>query len=571
MDEPRRTPAGGPAEVAYLSMEVALDDSLPTYSGGLGVLAGDHLRAAADLGLPLVAVSLCYRSGYFRQRLDEEGNQHEEPVRWDPGQRLQRLDVRVEVMVAGRPVQVGAWGVPIEGVGGHVVPLYLLDTDVEGNDDEARAITDQLYGGDLGHRLSQEAVLGLGGPAVLQALGHHRVGTFHMNEGHSALLVLALMRRVLARKRAPALATALGRVRPRCVFTTHTPVPAGHDRFPLDLARQVLGEEAVAQLDGAGCLDGGELNMTVLALRASRYVNAVSRRHGEVTRAMFPDFAIASITNGVHAASWTSPPFRRLYDERIPGWRVDNAVLHEAATLHVHEIQAAHAAAKAELLAAVARRTGTTLDPMALTIGVARRATPYKRTDLLLRDPERLLAIATKVGPLQVLYSGKAHPRDDPGKELIRRVVAAAKRLGTAMPVIYLEDYSLEWARLLAAGTDLWLNTPIKPAEASGTSGMKAALNGVPSLSVLDGWWVEGHVEGVTGWSIGRERPGPDDDDEDLAELYDRLELDIGPLFYERPNGYAAVMRSAIAVNGSYFTTERMVRQYQRLAYQPGR
>lgn len=571
MQRPTRRPAGVPSSVAYLSMEVAVDDGLPSYSGGLGVLAGDHLRAAADLGLPLIGVTLLYRDGYFRQRLDVDGDQSEQPVHWTPADRLEQLDVRVELFLEGRPVQVGAWRLHLEGAGGHRVPLYFLDTDLEPNDAGARAITDQLYGGDLRHRLCQEAVLGLATPAVLEAVGHRDVRTFHMNEGHSALVALALLRREAGTGATPA--DALAAVRRRCVFTTHTPVPAGHDRFPADLVADVLGDEVREELAQAGYLEDGVLHMTLLALRSSRFANAVSRRHGEVTRAMFPNFPIASVTNGVHAASWISPPFQRLFDEKLPGWRLDNAVLHDAATLHLPDVQAAHRRAKGLLLSAVAERTGVVLDPGALTIGVARRATPYKRTDLLLRDVERLRSIAAKVGPLQVLYSGKAHPRDEPGKELIRRVVAAAGRLGTAVPVLYLEDYSLELGRLLCAGTDLWLNTPVKPAEASGTSGMKAALNGVPSLSVLDGWWVEGHLEGVTGWSIGGEGLGTGEEgeeeaeEEDLAELYDKLELDIAPLFFERPSQFAEVMRSAIALNGSFFTTERMVRQYARLAY----
>lgn len=566
MEQPSRAAAGSPpATVAYLSMEVAVDDGLPTYSGGLGVLAGDHLRAAADLGLPMVGVTLLYRHGYFRQRIDLDGNQIEQPVRWHPEDRLERLDARAQLWIEGRPVQVGAWRLHLEGVGGHRVPLYLLDTDLEPNDTEARAITDQLYGGDLRHRLCQEAVLGLGAPAILEILGHRHVMTFHMNEGHSALVALSLLRREL--DGGAGLLDALASVRRRCVFTTHTPVPAGHDRFPVELVGEVVGAEAVEVLRRAGYLEAGELHMTLLALRGSRFTNAVSRRHGEVTRAMFPGFSIGSITNGVHAASWTSAPFQQLFDEQLPGWRRDNAVLHDATTLHLPDVQAAHRRAKAALLAAVAERTGTVLDPGTLTIGIARRATPYKRTDLLVRDVERLRALAAKVGPIQVLYSGKAHPQDDPGKELIRQVLASARRLATAVPVLYLEDYSLDLGRLLTAGSDLWVNTPTKPAEASGTSGMKAALNGVPSLSVLDGWWVEGHVEGVTGWSIGSERLDDDDDDDDVNELYDKLELDVVPLFYERPEEFAEVMRSAIALNGSFFTTERMVRQYARLVY----
>ena len=551
--------------VAYFSMEIALRDDIPSFSGGLGVLAGDHLRAAADLGIDMVGVTLLYRQGYFRQRIDDAGRQTEEPVAWDPETALEPLDLKATVHMSGRDVAVRPWRFVIRGAGGHAVPVLLLDTDLDTNDDEDRAITDQLYGGDLDHRLRQEAVLGLGGMAVLEELGWGTVPTLHMNEGHSALLTLAALRDTTGPDHKPN-EEAVAAVRSRCVFTTHTPVPAGHDRFPEPLVRAVLGDPLASELGTLGCLSEGELNMTRLGMFFARFVNAVSVRHGEVSRSMFPGEPIRTVTNGVHGATWVAPSVAELFDRHLEGWRRNNAMLRSALAIPLDELQAAHDTAKTRLVDLVSQRTGVRLDPTAFTLGIARRAAVYKRLDLLLRHPERLRAVADRFGPMQIVYSGKAHPRDDPGKDAIVRVHEQAKALVGSVGFVYLEDYSLEVAKVLCAGADLWVNTPIRPYEASGTSGMKAALNGVPSLSVLDGWWVEGELEGVTGWSIG-DRSDPVDDDADAGELYDKLGGVIAPLFFEQPSAFRDVGRFAIALNGSYFNTERMVREYATVAY----
>jgi starch phosphorylase len=357
-------------------------------------------------------------------------------------------------------------------------------------------------------------------------------------------------------------------VRRRCVFTTHTPVPAGHDRFPLDLVRRVLGDNQVALLEAAKCVDTGELNLTHVALRLARFVNGVAMKHGEVSQGMFPDFRVDAITNGVHALTWTSPAFQKLFDRRIPEWRSDNLYLRYAVGIPLQEIRAAHAEAKKSMIAEIAKRTGVTLDPKVFTLGFARRATPYKRADLVFSDPQRLAEMAAQVGPIQIVFGGKAHPNDNGGKDLIRRIHQAAAQLAGTVTVVYVENYEMEIAAQIVAGVDLWLNNPMKPLEASGTSGMKAALNGVPSLSVLDGWWIEGHVEGVTGWSIGGLDPDGDQS-KDAIEIYLKLERVILPLYYGLPFAYAEVMRSAIALNGSFFNTQRMVEQYVRNAYFP--
>jgi glycogen phosphorylase len=556
--------------VAYFSMEICLEQAIPTYSGGLGVLAGDTLRSAADLGVPLVAVTLLHRKGYFEQHLDASGQQSELPVHWSPETVLEPVDARSTVTIEGREVHVRAWKFTVKGVRGHEVPVFLLDTQLPENSDWDQTLTDTLYGGDEHYRLCQEIVLGMGGAALLQSMGYEGETIYHLNEGHSALLTLQLLERQLDGRQHFELDDGdLEAVRHRCIFTTHTPVPAGHDKFPLDMVRHVLGDERVALLEGSGGVHEGMLNMTHLALHLTRFVNGVAMRHRDVSRGMFPEYPVNSITNGVHAVTWTGPEFAALFDRRIPEWRRDNLYLRYAVGIPLQEIREAHAASKRVLLQEVARRTGQQLDPSVMTIGFARRATPYKRADLIFTDLDRLTQIARTVGKIQIVYGGKAHPHDGGGKDLIRRIHSASERLGDLVKVVYIENYEMAVALQMVAGVDLWLNNPMKPLEASGTSGMKAAINGVPSFSVLDGWWVEGHVEGVTGWSIG----GPDaegDPSRDALDLYIKLERVILPLFYGLPFAYAEVMRSAIALNGSFFNTQRMVRQYVHNAYFPG-
>ena len=560
--------AAGLPRIAYFSMEIALEPAIPTYAGGLGILAGDMLRSAADLGLPMVAVTLAYRGGYFEQRIDEEGRQLEGPSTWSPQNALKAVDARTAVTVEGRRVVIQAWRYDVPGIGGHKVPVYLLDTSIPENEEQDRALTERIYGGDRRYRLSQEVVLGMGGARLLRALGHTNIGKYHMNEGHSALLTMALFEEQV-RERLPESSDflkELQRLRQRCVFTTHTPIPAGHDAFDRDLVSQVLGEKRTHGLEIRGLMPQGRLNMTELALACSHYVNGVAMRHGEVSRAMFPRFAIRSITNGVHARTWTSPPFQDLYDRYIPEWRRDNLYLRCVLGVPLHEILKAHAAAKRTLFAAIRAETGVALDESRLTLGFARRAVAYKRAELLLSDPERLKKVVKRSGPLQIIYAGKAHPADEEGKAIIRRVIERASEFDDDVHVLYIPNYDMRWGQLLTSGVDVWVNTPLQPHEASGTSGMKAALNGVPSFSVLDGWWIEGHGEGITGWSIGEDSRG-DNPSSELASLYTKLGTVIAPLFYAKPAGFAEVMRGTIAFNGSFFNTHRMLNQYVQNAY----
>jgi starch phosphorylase len=563
----RQAEAGyGHRRIAYFSMEVAVDSRMATYSGGLGVLAGDTLRSFADLSMPVVAVSLLYRNGYFDQHLDAAGNQIESAVHWNPADFARALPVTVSVSIEGREVVLQTWRYDVEGIGGHKVPLFLLDSDVEPNTPADRELTGWLYGGDARYRLGQEIVLGIGGVRMLAALGFTQIERFHMNEGHSALLTLELLR---AAGRVEGGNWDFEGVRQRCVFTTHTPVPAGHDQFDYELVRPLLGDllplEVIQMLGGRD-----RLNMTMLSLNASHFVNGVAKRHGEVTREMFAGYPIDSVTNGVHSRTWTCAAFQKLFDAHAPGWVNDPFALRHAVGIPKSEIWQAHGHAKWELVQELGRR-GIILSTEAFTLGFARRATPYKRADLLLADPRQLVETAREVGPLQILYAGKAHPKDDGGKELIRRIVRTAATLDPLVRVVYLENYDLELAKLLTAGVDLWVNTPLRPLEASGTSGMKAAHNGVPSLSVLDGWWIEGHIEGVTGWSIGPQTLNTASSDEanrrDGEDLYRKLRAVVAPTFYQDRERWTEIMRQTITFNASFFNTHRMAQQYAAIAY----
>jgi starch phosphorylase len=552
--------------VGYFSMEIAINPAIPTYSGGLGVLAGDTLRSAADQGVPLVAFTLAHRKGYFQQHLDPRGLQTEDVQPWDPAAFCSEEQARVTVSVEDRIVTVRAWRYDMVGRYGHIVPIYLLDTDIEGNSGWDRGLTDHLYGGDTNYRLQQEIVLGMGGVRMANALGL-RMNVYHMNEGHAALLILALIESQLGGGPLGVPTEAdLALVRQKCVFTTHTPVPAGHDRFSTDQTVRILGGDRTARLEKLGCYRDGMLNLTLLALKFSRYANGVAMQHAKVSQAMFPEFPIDSITNGVHAPTWVSEPIQQMLDTNLPNWRRDNLYLRNAIDLKERDILAAHARSKEGLLAEVGTRTGVVLDPKVLTLGFARRVATYKRATLLFTDRDRLVEIANQAGGLQIVYAGKAHPQDVPGKALIQKVIEDAQKVsGSLLKVVYLENYAWDLGALLTSGVDVWVNTPKRPYEASGTSGMKAALNGVPSLSILDGWWIEGCIEGVTGWAI---EDGANDEEEALA-LYRKLETAVVPLYLEAPEKWARLMRTTLAFNGSYFNTNRMVKQYTRNAYYP--
>ncbi|HUW56188.1 MAG TPA: alpha-glucan family phosphorylase [Planctomycetota bacterium] len=553
--------------VAYFSMEMALERGMPTYSGGLGILAGDTIRAAADLKVPMVAVIPLHRKGYFFQRLDASGWQSEQPVEWVIEDFVEEMDPRVTVELEGRTVHLRSWKYVVTGVSGATVTVYLLDTDLPENSECDRHLTDRLYGGDTHHRLCQETILGMGGVRMLRALGYDNVERFHMNEGHAALLTLALLEE-RSNGSVPTPEDIVA-VKEKCVFTTHTPVVAGHDKFPVELRDRILGRRPAFGVEDFFCYDEA-LNMTHLALSLSHYVNGVAKKHGEVSRSMFAPYVIDSITNGVNATTWTASPFRKLYYQYIPGWKEDNFMLRNALNIPPEEIWEAHQKTKRWLIEKVNRETNAGMDLEVLTLGFARRAATYKRADLIFHDIDRLKRIAAEAGAFQLIYAGKAHPHDKAGKEVVQRIFQAGDRLAGSVRVVYLPNYDWELGKVMTSGVDVWLNTPKPPLEASGTSGMKAALNGVPSLSIMDGWWIEGCIEGVTGWAIGEADRNEDDANalaKDAQVLYDKLENVVIPTYYNDRPRFIDIMRHAIALNGSFFNTQRMMQQYVLRAY----
>ena len=547
------------SKVAYFSMEIGLRSDIPTYSGGLGVLAGDTIRSSADLRIPLVAVSLISRKGYLDQEITPEGQQVERPVVWDPSQHMNELKERVSVEIEGRQVYVRAWMYDHFSPTGGLVSILFLDTDLDENSPEDRSITDYLYGGDEGYRLKQEIVLGMGGVRMLKAAGF-RVRKYHMNEGHSSLLTLELLS---TNEMDPE------KVRDLCVFTTHTPVEAGHDKFPYDMVQRIMGQ--VVPLEMMKKVGGEDkLNLTRLALNLSKYVNGVANRHRELSMKLFPGHHISAITNGVHSYTWTCRPMRMLFDKYLPGWANEPSLLVRIDSAPDEEIWEAHMAAKKELLDLVWEKTDLTMDQDVLTIGFARRITGYKRPDFLFSDVGRLKEVNSR-SPIQIIFAGKAHPRDVQGKRIIQQLHDYIKMLKNDIQIAYLKGYDMDMAAKLVAGVDVWLNTPLPPYEASGTSGMKAAHNGVLNFSVLDGWWLEGWIEGVTGWAIG---PPPDEgvpaevrQKTEVDDLYNKLSYLIGPTFYGRRNEWIELMKNSISKIAYYFNSHRMMQRYVTEAY----
>jgi len=573
--------------VAYFSAEFGLDESLPTYSGGLGVLAGDHLKSASELAVPLVGVGLFYFRGYFRQRLDEGDRQVERYPRNDTARLpLTLVPMSPTVEMADDdgnlvPVRLGVWRAQVGRVS-----LYLLDTKVEGNPDWAREVTNTLYGGDRQNRLRQELVLGLGGVRVLRELGLEPT-VFHMNEGHSAFFQLERLRELVEEDGVDR-DEAIERLRASTVFTTHTPVPAGNEVFDPELVRRNVGP--LVERCGFGWDEFAALGkmhdeedvfgMTPFALRTSAYANAVSELHGKVSREMWhglwPDrpvdeVPITSITNGVHVRTWLGGELEGMLGTNTPQ-------LERVLDLTDEELWNAHRGAKARLMEFISRTRGAPeLDPEALTIGFARRFATYKRAGLLLSQPERLAALLGDPSrPLQILMAGKAHPADDGGKDVIRHVVDFARGEDAHAHIVFLPDYEMTLARRLVQGVDVWLNTPRRPMEASGTSGMKGALNGVLNCSILDGWWAEAYNPD-RGWAIGDEVEHPTEEEQDAADaeaLFAVLEQQVLPTFFDRdddglPRRWIEMMRHSIAELGTEYSTNRMVREYVEKLYLP--
>ena len=537
------------ATVAYFSAEIGISPSLHTYSGGLGILAGDHIKAAADLDVNMVAVTLMYKEGYFKQRMDEDGNQTEIYPRFEPDPLLEKLDGTITLPLRGREVHVQVWKYTFLGIGGTPIDILLLDTDVEENAHDDRSITLRLYAGGKDHRILQEAVLGFAGIRALRNLGYKDFSTYHMNEGHCSFLTLELLKEFNGDEE---------EVRKRCHFTTHTPVPAGHDHFAVDRVTRLIGDLLPTNLKLPSMVLNSRVHMTELGLYFSRSANGVSDLHGVVAREQFPDFKIGHVTNGVFHRFWVGKIFREVFDRNLPGWRQDPSRLLEIDSVPDEELLFAKRGQKKFLLDYANSQSQRALAYKTLTIGFARRAAEYKRARLIFHDKERLIRLA-KGNKVQFVFAGKAHPRDDHGKEILKDIVLQAKELLGDVKIVFLENYNMWLGNLITAGVDVWLNTPLRPNEAAGTSGMKATLNGVPNLSVLDGWWAEACDDGVNGWAIGDADNANDAADAD--HLYRLLEEQVIPTYYDDQTKWLSMIRESIKT-GVQFTGSRMVQDY---------
>ena len=538
--------------IAYLTAEIGLWSELHTYSGGLGVLAGDHVKSAADANLPLVAISLLYREGYGRQHLDAKGDQSETYAPIDPAEHLTNTGKTIQLPLDGSTLYASIWRTDVVGVSGHVVPVYFLDTFHPNNSADFVGLGARLYGGDDDTRVRQEYLLGVGGVQALQTLGHDFAG-MHLNEGHCTFAMLEMLRQGWTREE----------LAQRTLFTTHTPVPAGHDRFEWSLVREVIGDllpdDAQDLVRNAGdSEEGRRCSMSHLAVALSTSVNAVSNLNAQVASTMFGSTHIAPITNGVHHITWTSPQMSSLFDVHLPGWKEDPSQLGYAGSLPDDALLEARQANRRMLRELVRVSTGVELEEHRLTIGFARRFATYKRANLVFSDLERLRAIGAD--RIQFVFSGKAHPKDEGGKQLIRDIFASAGEVANDIPVAFIENYDMDTGLAMTSGVDIWLNNPIRPLEASGTSGMKAAMNGVPNCSILDGWWPEGCEHGVNGWAIG-EAEDDRDDARDAENIYNVLEHEVLPLWDEGPQRWAKLMRASIATSAR-FTGARMIADY---------
>ena len=539
-------------EIAYFSAEIGLSAELPTYSGGLGVLAGDHIKASADAGLPMLGISLLYKEGYFKQSIDKNGNQNESYPRFQIGPDLSPLNDKFSIRVRNRDVWIQAYEYLHRSKSGHVIPIYFLDTDLDENLDEDRLITLRLYSGDKDHRVLQESILGFGGISFLEMMGYSGINKYHMNEGHSSFLTLALLEKYNGDEE---------KVRSKCHFTTHTPVAAGHDHFSIDRCKNLLGSLIPDNLK-LPSTSKNRLHMTELGLYFSGTANGVSKLHGEVAQNQFPNFNINYITNGVYHPEWVGDSFCALFDDKLKGWRTNPNLLRNLDIITDEEIQLAHKNQKKLLINHANNHTDKELSNDVLTIGFARRAAEYKRASLVFSDIDRLAEMGK--GKIQFIFSGKAHPKDLGGKDIIKEVIQNANTLADSIRVVFIENYNMWLGRLITSGVDLWLNTPIRPKEASGTSGMKATLNGVPNFSILDGWWAEGCAHKDNGWAIGS--IDSCNDESDAKSLYEILQNEIIKIYYNDKKSWTKIMKNSIQT-GVDFTAHRMVLEYQNKYY----
>jgi len=539
-------------------MEIALGKEIPTYAGGLGVLAADIMRSCTDMKVPAVCMTICWRHGYMKQKINLDGSQEYEDISWKPEKFMKRTPKTVTVNIEGRDVVVGGWIFELEH-DDHKIPIYFLDTDLEENNPEDRSITEHLYGDEGATRLKQEMVLGVGGVRMLRALGYKDIGTYHMNEGHAALLSLELLRERDYKDT---------EVRKSCAFTTHTPVAAGHDTFDYETAHRICGDILPWHIRDIAGKD--RLSMTILAMSMSHQTFGVSRVHGVVSMNMFQRSDIDAITNGIHHVHWCSPEMQKLLDKCVTGWRENPELLTEKCRdIPDDALWKTHMSAKKRLIAEVNKHTVTPFDTESLTIASARRVVSYKRPELIYTNLERLSEVCQ--GRIQIVHAGNAHPNDNFGQDVIRRMIERSQKLRDRVRVVYLPNYNPDLAKLLVQGADIWLNTPMRLHEASGTSGMKAALNGTLNLSTLDGWWIEGYeMDPEAGWRIGPLAPAHDSSEHrkiDAEDIYTELEFQILPEYeYKDRKRWMRRMKRAIGLIG-YFNTKRCVEEYLEKAW----
>ena len=549
-------------KIAYISMEIALESNIPTYSGGLGILSGDTVRSAADLEIPMVGICLCYSSGYFYQLFNERGEQKEKEIEWSFFYEFDKVEEPIRVKIEDKDVKVSAWLYKIIGQSGHILPIYLLTTDVEGNELWMKKMTGSLYDAtSRWNRIVQEMILGIGGVKLLKSQGYDNIKTYHINEGHGAFATLELYNEL----------KSIEKVKQKVVFTTHTPVPAGHDRFDDGLVRQVFLDRFPSEIRKLA-YEGSQLNMTLLAMNLSRYINAVSKKHGEITKKMFPNQEIDYITNGIHLPFWVSKPIRKIFDRKWPNWKANPRLLENAIELDDLEIFDAHIENKFNLMNYQKGHSWNLLDEELITVAFARRFATYKRAVLLFHDIDRLGKICKD--NVQFIFAGKAHPNDEDGKSFIKQIFESGEYLykNYGVKVVLMENYNIDLAHMLISGVDIWLNTPERFKEASGTSGMKAALNGVLNLSVQDGWWLEGYkMNRLAGWPIGPDDSNPNDPkisndwNIDAEALYNILQNEIINCYMDHDE-WVFKQKNAIAL-AAYFNTHRMIEEYADRAY----
>ena len=538
--------------VGYFTAEIGLWSDLSTYSGGLGVLAGDHVKSAADAEIPLVGVTLLYREGYSRQHLDSDGIQSETYPVLDPSEFLELTDITIQLPLDNQTIYARVWCANVVGQTGHKVPVYFLDTTHELNSQYHQEIGQRLYGGNDDTRIRQEYLLGVGGVQLFDHLQIELNG-IHLNEGHCTFAMLELLSRGWSREQ----------LTEKSLFTTHTPVPAGHDRFEWSLVKEIMGDklpdDAQELVRNAGDSEGGNrCSMSHLAVALSTSVNAVSILNAEVAQTMFSEKKIIPITNGVHHPTWTSSTMTKLFDEHLPEWKANPNRLKEAQKIPTQALKQARNENRKHLRDLVRNETGVEFEEHRLTIGFARRFATYKRANLVFHDLEKLREIGA--GRIQFVFSGKAHPKDEGGKQLIRDIFASAKTVEEEIPVAFLENYSMATGLAMTSGVDIWLNNPIRPLEASGTSGMKAAMNGVPNCSILDGWWPEACNHGINGWAIGNAEDDRNDP-RDAENIYSTLQNDVLPSWERKDETWANIMRESIASSAG-FTGRRMIEDY---------